>query len=61
MSEEPLRLFLVEDEEEVAFLTRLHLERAGYDVTVCRTGADALIVLGTTSITWCCSTTSCPT
>src|SRR5438270_2306500 len=46
MSEEPLRLFLVEDEEEVAFLTRLHLERAGYEVTVCRTGADALIVLG---------------
>src|SRR5207247_1612156 len=46
---EPLRLFLVEDDEEVAFLTRLHLERAGYEVTVCRTGADALIVLGHSS------------
>jgi PAS domain S-box-containing protein len=46
MTDEPLRLFLVEDDEEVAFLTRLHLERAGYDVTVCRNGADALIVLG---------------
>jgi PAS domain S-box-containing protein len=43
---EPLRLFLVEDDEEVAFLMRLHLERAGYAVTVCRTGTDALIVLG---------------
>jgi PAS domain S-box-containing protein len=43
---EPLRLFLVEDEEEVAFLTRLHLERAGHHVTSCRTGTDALIVLG---------------
>jgi PAS domain S-box-containing protein len=42
---EPFRLFLVEDDEEVAFLTRLHLERAGYQVTACRTAADAFIVL----------------
>jgi two-component system cell cycle sensor histidine kinase/response regulator CckA len=43
---ESLRLFLVEDQEEVAFLTCKHLERAGHQVTPCRTGADALIVLG---------------
>src|SRR5437867_549063 len=43
---EPLQLFLVEDEEEVAFLTRKHLERAGHEVTICRNGADAMIVLG---------------
>jgi PAS domain S-box-containing protein len=43
---ESLRLFLVEDQEEVAFLTSKHLERAGHHVTPCRTGADALIVLG---------------
>jgi two-component system, cell cycle sensor histidine kinase and response regulator CckA len=43
-----LHLFLVEDDEEVAFLIRLHLERAGFRVTACRTGADALIVLGNT-------------
>ena len=42
---EPLHLFLVEDNEEVAFLMRLHLELAGFRVTACRTGADALIVL----------------
>jgi PAS domain S-box-containing protein len=40
-----MHLFLVEDNEEVAFLMRLHLERAGFRVTACRTGADALIVL----------------
>jgi two-component system, cell cycle sensor histidine kinase and response regulator CckA len=42
---EPFRLFVVDDNEEVAFLMRLHLERAGHDVTICRTAADALIVL----------------
>src|ERR1700736_3218612 len=46
---ESLRLFLVEDNEEVAFLTCKHLERAGHQVTSCRTGADALIVLGHTA------------
>ncbi len=42
---EPLRLFLVEDEDDFAFLMRKSLERAGHQVTVCRTAADALIVL----------------
>src|ERR1051325_5276386 len=43
---ESLRLFLVEDNDDIAFVTRLCLERAGHHVTVCHTGADALIVLG---------------
>jgi two-component system, cell cycle sensor histidine kinase and response regulator CckA len=43
---EPLRLFLVDDNDDLAFVTRRCLERAGHHVTVCRTGADALIVLG---------------
>jgi DNA-binding response OmpR family regulator/signal transduction histidine kinase len=42
---EALELFLVEDEEEVAFIMRSCLERAGHHVTVCRSGADALFVL----------------
>jgi PAS domain S-box-containing protein len=42
----PLRLFLIEDEEDEALLVRKHLERAGHYVTCCRTAADALIVLG---------------
>jgi PAS domain S-box-containing protein len=42
---EPLRLFLVEDVEDFAFVLRKHLERADCEVTICRTGADALIVL----------------
>jgi len=46
---ESLDLFLVEDEEDVAYLMRKCLERAGHRVTVCRTGADALIVLGSRS------------
>jgi PAS domain S-box-containing protein len=41
-----LRLFLIEDVPEDALLIRRALERAGHQVTVCRTGADALIVLG---------------
>jgi PAS domain S-box-containing protein len=41
-----LRLFLIEDQPEEALLIRKSLERAGHQVTVCRTGADALIVLG---------------
>jgi len=40
-----LQLFLVEDEEDFAYLMRKSLERAGHQVTICRTGADALIVL----------------
>lgn len=43
---ESLRLFLVEDNDDIAFVTRLCLERAGHHVTVCHTGADSLIVLG---------------
>jgi PAS domain S-box-containing protein len=41
-----LRLFLVEDNDDIAFVTRLCLERAGHEVTVCHNGAEALIVLG---------------
>src|ERR1700676_3767927 len=41
-----LRLFLIEDEEEIALLIRKSLERAAHHVTRCRTAADALIVLG---------------
>ncbi len=43
---EPLRLFLVEDDDDIAFLMSKSLERAGHTVTVCHSGADALIVLG---------------
>lgn len=42
---EALRLFLVENEDEIALLIRKHLERAGHRVTTCGTAADALIVL----------------
>jgi len=41
-----LRLFLIEDNENIALLIRKHLERAGHQVTCCGTGTDALIVLG---------------
>lgn len=44
-----LRLFLIEDDDDVALLIRKSLERAGHQVTRCRTAADALIVLGQTS------------
>ena len=43
---EPLNLFLVEDDDDFAYLMRKSLERAGHRVTICRTAADALIVLG---------------
>jgi PAS domain S-box-containing protein len=43
---EPLRLFLIEDDDDVALLIRKSLERANFQVTCCRTAADALIVLG---------------
>jgi PAS domain S-box-containing protein len=43
---EPLRLFVVEDDDDIGFLMRKSLERAGHTVTVCHAGADALIVLG---------------
>jgi len=42
---ESLSLFLVEDEDDFAYLIRKSLERAGHQVTVCHTGADAQIVL----------------
>jgi PAS domain S-box-containing protein len=42
---EPLRLFLVENDDDIALTTRACLERAGHKVTVCHSGTDALIVL----------------
>jgi two-component system, cell cycle sensor histidine kinase and response regulator CckA len=42
---EALRLFLVEDDDNIALVIRRYLERAGHQVTVCHTAADALIVL----------------
>ncbi|MGF1578493.1 MAG: response regulator [Gemmataceae bacterium] len=45
MATTPLRLFLVEDDDNISLLIRKHLERAGHEVTTCRTAADALIVL----------------
>ncbi|HMF13309.1 MAG TPA: PAS domain S-box protein, partial [Gemmataceae bacterium] len=42
---ESLQLFLIEDDDALAFLLRKGLERAGHAVTRCRTAADALIVL----------------
>jgi PAS domain S-box-containing protein len=41
-----LRLFLIEDDDDIALLIRKGLERVGHQVTRCRTAADALIVLG---------------
>lgn len=45
---ESLRLFLVEDNDDVAYVMRRCLERAGHHVTACRSGADALLVLAHT-------------
>ena len=44
-----LRLFLVEDDDDIALLVTKILERAGHEVTRCRAAADALIVLGHSS------------
>jgi PAS domain S-box-containing protein len=44
-----LDLFLIEDDDDIAFLMRKSLEKAGHQVTRCRTAADALIVLGQSS------------
>ncbi|MFO0843405.1 MAG: response regulator [Gemmataceae bacterium] len=46
---DPLRLFLIEDDEDIALLIRKSLERVDHTVTRCRTAADALIVLAQTS------------
>lgn len=43
---EALRLFLLEDDDNIALLVNRVLTRAGYEVVRCRSGADALIVLG---------------
>ena len=43
---ETLQLFLVEDNDDIAYVTRICLERAGHRVKVCHSGADAMIVLG---------------
>jgi PAS domain S-box-containing protein len=40
-----LKLFLIEDDDDVALLIRKSLERVDHRVTRCRTAADALIVL----------------
>ena len=45
---ESYQLFLVEDDDDIGFLMRKSLERSGHHVTVCHTGADALIVLAQT-------------
>jgi PAS domain S-box-containing protein len=42
---EALRLFLIEDDDNIALLIRKSLERVDHHVTRCRTAADALIVL----------------
>src|SRR5258708_1711612 len=42
---EALRLFLVEDDDNIALVIRRYLERAGHQVTVCHTAADALTFL----------------
>ncbi len=42
---EALRLFLIENDDDVALLIRKSLGRVGHHVTCCRTAADALIVL----------------
>ncbi len=44
-----LRLFLIEDDDDIALLIRKSLERVDHSVTRCRTAADALIVLAQTS------------
>lgn len=41
----PLCLFVLEDDDDIALLLQMSLERAGHEVTRCRTAADALIVL----------------
>jgi PAS domain S-box-containing protein len=41
-----LRLFLIEDDDDIALLIRKALERHHHTVTRCRSAADALIVLG---------------
>jgi PAS domain S-box-containing protein len=43
--DETFRLFLVEDDDDVAFLMRKSLERAGHSVQVCHNGTDSLLVL----------------
>src|SRR5438105_1751210 len=43
---ESLSVFLVENSDDIAFLMRKTLERSGHRVTICRTGADALMVIG---------------
>lgn len=42
---ESLRLFLIEDDDDIALLIRKTLERAGHRVARCRTAADAIIVV----------------
>src|SRR5581483_2581358 len=44
-----LHLFLVEDDDDIAYLIRKSLERDDHRVTRCKSAADALIVLAQTS------------
>ncbi len=44
--ENALKLFIIEDEADMALAMRLCLERAGHTVTHCRNAKDALTVLG---------------
>jgi hypothetical protein len=44
-----LKLFLIEDDDDIALLIRKSLERSQHQVMRCRTAADALIVLAQTS------------
>jgi PAS domain S-box-containing protein len=46
---ESLRLFVVEDDDDIALLIRKALQGAGHQVTRCRSGVDALTVLGHTT------------
>jgi PAS domain S-box-containing protein len=46
---EIMRLFLIEDDDDVALLIRRQMEKARFSVTRCRTAADALIVLSQSS------------
>src|SRR5689334_19858069 len=44
--DDALHVLLVERDDDIAFLVRKSLQQAGYLVTTCRSGADALLALG---------------
>src|SRR5262245_44343323 len=51
LKEEPgrLHLFLIEDDDDIAYLIRKSLEKVDHKVTRCKSAADALIVLAQTA------------